>query len=548
MQIQAESDPVESTSDSDPVVRVTGLRVELSSGREIVDGISFDLRRGQILCLVGESGSGKTTVSTALLAYARSGAHIVAGTVELHGEDILIASAGRRRDLRGETVAYVAQDPNSAFNPALRIATQMTEAVLAHGWDKAAARARIAEVLVEVGLPASKDFIERYPHQLSGGQLQRVGIAMALMLRPDVLVLDEPTTGLDVTTQSRVLVLVRDLCSRNGIGALYVTHDLAVVADIADRVIVMLEGRVVEEATAAELFTRPQHEYTQQLLQAVPDVAAADLSGPTPDSDRRSTILAVEGLNAAYRHERVLHDISFEVTQGECLAIVGESGSGKSTLSRCLIGLHPEQDGAITWDQAPLDPRSRRRSAAVRKDIQYIFQSPHNSLNPRRTVGESIGRAHAVVVGGSAAPRRAAVAEVLERVGLRPDMAGLYPRGLSGGERQRVAIARALVCRPKLLICDEITSALDVIVQASILDLLRELQRADGLSMIFVTHNLAVVRNLADRVMVMNAGNVVEIGDMDAVLSNPSDSYSRELVDNTLSMATLRGERWVASG
>lgn len=529
-----------------PRAKVSSLCVTLKDSREIVSDVSFEISPGEILCLIGESGSGKTTVSTALLAHTRTGASIVSGTVEIQGIDILSQSPRSLRSLRGKAVAYVAQDPVSAFNPAIRILDQMMDVALCHGWRRTTARVRAISILAEVGLPTDPAFLARFPHQVSGGQLQRLGIAIAMMLQPGVLVLDEPTTGLDVATQAVVLKLIKQLCTGHGIAALYVTHDLAVVAAIADRVAVMRHGRIVESAAAAAFFSTPAHEYSRKLLQTAPDVACARPRDGALSDGSLGPVLRVSNLAARYGRLPVLSDVSFELFAGECLAVVGESGSGKSTLSKSIVGMHVEQSGLVELDGVPMDPYSRHRPLRARRDLQYIFQSPFSALNPRRSVGESIGMAYDLIK-GERMSRRRAIDEALMKVGLRSDQASLRPDRLSGGERQRVCIARALICKPRVLVCDEITSALDVVVQEAILDLLIELRDAEGLAMLFVTHNLAVVRNLADRVLVLDGGKTAEIGATESVLTHPNHPYTRSLLDNTLSISTISQERWGAS-
>ncbi|TPN85638.1 ABC transporter ATP-binding protein [Mesorhizobium sp. CU2] len=522
---------------------VRDLSVTLKGGREIVSDVGFEIAPGEILCLIGESGSGKTTVSTALLAHVRAGARIASGQISIGDVDVLSQTPRSLLSLRGKTVAYVAQDPTSAFNPAIRILDQMIEVALCHGWDRKTARTRAIEILAEVSLPTHDDFLCRFPHQVSGGQLQRLGIAIAMMLEPAVLVLDEPTTGLDVATQAIVLKLVRQLCTDHGIAALYVTHDLAVVAAIADRVAVMRNGRIVETDAAGPFFKAPSHDYSRELLQAAPDPALARPRTGMALGASAQPILRVAGLAARYGLAPVLNEVSFEVHAGECLAIVGESGSGKTTLSKCIVGQHTQQNGLVELDGVALHARSRNRSLKARRELQYIFQSPFSALNPRKTVGESIGMAHNLVA-GSKKNRSQAVVEALTKVGLRADQATLRPDRLSGGERQRVCIARALICKPKVLVCDEITSALDVVVQEAILDLLVRLRDEEGLAMLFVTHNLAVVRNLADRVLVLDKGKTAEIGATEDVLTRPQHPYTQSLLANTLSISTISGQRW----
>lgn len=584
-----------------PVAQVRGLRVEMPQGGDIVDEVSFDLMPGEVIGLVGESGSGKTTVGMALLGYARGGARITAGSVVIAGKggaavDVLALDDAGLRANRGLTVAYVPQDPASALNPALRVGFQIGEAILAHepACPAAQVQARVCAILREVGLPDSAAFLARYPHQMSGGQQQRIGIAMAFVLKPKVIVLDEPTTGLDVTTQNRVLEIIRKLCRDHGVGALHVTHDLSVIATLADRIMVMYSGRVVEFGSVEEVFNTPNHPYTQALLSAVPELghrtqlrviaghparpgerpqgcffaprcgiaqpdclaALPPMTGPEgghqtrclragihateepekmpdPAASIAPVVFAAQGLSFAYsRNVKVLHDVSFAVRQGECVALVGESGSGKSTLSRSLIGLLPAQRDTILYQGRALAPLAQHRSLEERRAIQYVFQSPHNSLNPRKTVAQILGLVFDCFNPRDAQARQRASLEALRQVGLPAGAMALYPDQMSGGERQRVAIARALMSTPQVLICDEVTSALDVSVQAAIINLLKDLQQERGLTLLFVTHDLALVRNIADRVLVLDHGHVAELGPVGQVIDQPQAEFTRQLVEN----------------
>jgi len=593
---------------SAPVVDVSELRVELlGSAVDIVDEIGLQIHSGEVLGLVGESGSGKTTVGMALLGHVRRGGKVGGGAVAVDGRDISALGGDDLRHLRGGVVSYIPQDPGTALNPALRIGTQLTEMLEAHAssWSQDERRQRVREALAEVALPTDEVFLRRYPHQLSGGQQQRVAIAMAFANRPKVIVCDEPTTGLDVTTQARVLETVRDLCRSHQVAALYVTHDLAVVAELADRVAVMYAGRIVESGPREAIFSSPRHPYTRRLLRAVPDIAGkrtvvgipgrAALPGSRPqgcffhprcplaDDESRSAfppvtdlggghtvrcfhhaeavqqtepegagqlgpravgeelVLTVRDLDAHYGASHALFRIDLDVHREECLALVGESGSGKTTLARAVSGLHSDYTGQVRLRDDPLPEAARRRSRGARKEIQYIFQNPYASLNPRRTIGQSIGRQLQLFYPGSRADTGRRVAECLERVALSSSAASRFPDQLSGGERQRVAIARALAAQPSLLICDEVTSALDVSVQAAIIELLGELRREMGLSMLFITHDLALIRTIADRVAVMNKGRIVEEGSVDAILTAPSADYTRELLANTPSIEVALG-------
>lgn len=578
------------------VLQVEGLRVELPGEVDVLSGVSFTLQAGEILGLVGESGSGKTTLATALLAHARRGARIVGGQVQVAGQALLDLQGEALRQARGSLIGYVAQDPATALNPALRIGTLLAETLASHQQhlNRAAQHQRIAETLDDVGLPSDREFLRRFPHQLSGGQQQRVMLALAFVLRPRLIVLDEPTTALDVSTQAHILATLRRLCKSQGVAAVYVSHDLAVIKDLVDRVMVMYAGRIVESASRAALFSLPSHPYTRGLLAAIPDVAGRRelqaIAGHAPAPGQRpqgcgfgprcgrfgprcgvsepplqvfaqghevacfephelpphtialtpiadihgqsaAPLLEIAGLNVAYDRQ-VLFEVSLQLRPGECLALVGESGSGKTSLARAVAGLGENAEGELRYAGRPLPLQARQRDAGLRHQIQYIFQNPYRALNPRQTVYQTLSAPlqHFFAIKGPDARQR--VDAVLKRVSLPASVADLYPHSLSGGERQRVAIARALLCEPSLLICDEITSALDVSVQASILDLLRQLQR-DGLTLLFVTHDLGVVRAIADRVLVLKTGRVVEQGAVDSVLDQPQAAYTRTLLTHS---------------
>jgi peptide/nickel transport system ATP-binding protein len=588
-------------------VEVRDLRIDLiGRDADVVDEISIAIKPGEVLGLVGESGSGKTTVGMALLGHVRRGGRVGGGAVIIDGRDLSELDAAGLRGLRGGTAAYIPQDPGTSLNPALRLRTQLSEMLDAHGGsrDAAARDARMREALEEVALPNDDTFLARYPHQLSGGQQQRVAIAMAFACRPNVIVCDEPTTGLDVTTQARVLQTVRELCHSHNVAALYVSHDLAVVAELADRVAVMYAGRIVEVGTRDQLFGGPRHPYTRRLLRAVPDLegkrAVVGIPGHAPLPGRRpegcffeprcslatdecrttfppasdvggghlvrcyhaqeaareikvegdvhavnaerepEIALAIRGLDAHHGKRHTLFGIELELHRHECLALVGESGSGKTTLARCVAGLHKNYTGAIVLGDKELPPAARSRSDEARKQIQYVFQNPYASLNPRRTVGQTVARQIELFFPGSKdMGQRVGVA--LERVSLSASAAAAYPDELSGGERQRVAIARALAAEPAVMVCDEITSALDVSVQAAIIDLLRELRTTMGLSLLFITHNLALIRTIADRVAVMTEGKVVELAPTADVLERPAAPYTQQLLANTPSIAAVDG-------
>ena len=578
-------------------VSISDLRIEVAgSGVDIVDEVNLTIAPGEVLGLVGESGSGKTTVGLAVLGHARRGVKLAYGDVMIGDSAMLALGEGALRHARGTLVSYVPQDPSTALNPALRINKQLMEVLEFHdfGGSNTARKARVQEVMSEVLLPSTPEFLRRYPHQLSGGQQQRVGLAMAFACRPSVIVLDEPTTGLDVSTQAHVLTTVRQLCHAHNVAALYVTHDLAVVANLADRVAVMYAGRIIEQGTAKELFFNPAHPYTRHLIAAAPDMETHDmvgLRGRAPAPGRRpkgcsfalrcelatadcmaefpaerevapgrivrcikpfevpqrtehvsvhsspiaasaTHALMVRDVCASYTGHQVVHNVDLYVDRGECLALVGESGSGKTTLSRSIGGLHREWTGEILLGSERLAPSARDRTTAQRLRIQYVFQNPYSSLQPRRTVGDSVARP--LIVGGASKTEAARkVGEMLERVALTAGYANRFPDQLSGGERQRVAIARALVSRPEVLVCDEVTSALDVLVQASIVELLGELRRDLGLAMLFVTHNLPLVASIADQIAVLADGKLVEAGPTDRVLHFPEAEYTKRLIADT---------------
>ncbi|MBN6040274.1 ABC transporter ATP-binding protein [Amycolatopsis sp. 195334CR] len=514
---------------------VSGLEVSTVAGEPVLHGVSYSIAAGEVLALVGESGSGKTTAGLAALGHFRRGLAARAGEVLVGGEvDLLALSVEDRRKFRGSTVSYIPQDPALSLNPGLRVGKQIAEVLEVHGFD-GSIPARVNEVLADVGLPADEPFQRRYPHQLSGGQQQRVGIAMAFACRPRVVVLDEPTTGLDVLTQALVLETVGRLAAEHGVAALYITHDLAVVAEIATRVAVLHEGRIVECGSTADVLHQPRHAYTRKLIAAVPALA-----GPagysTVDKLAAAPLLAASGIEVSYGDKAVLRGVDLAVEPGECLMLLGESGSGKTTLSQCVAGLTPHHRGSVSLDGVVLAPATRSRTAEQRGAVQYVFQSPFSSLNPRRTIARSVEVPLVHLTSMDRAERRERVAEVLARVRLDPALADRLPDQLSGGQRQRAAIARALVTAPRVLICDEVTSALDVSVQSTIIDLLGELRTELGMAMLFVTHNIALARHVADRIAVLHHGEIVETGPVDRVLDAPEHPYTEELLANTPSL------------
>jgi peptide/nickel transport system ATP-binding protein len=525
---------------SAPVLDIRGLTVSLPPGADrpyAVEDVSFSVAPGELLCVVGESGSGKSVTAFTVMGLNPPRAlKAVAGQVLLQGVDVLKQSTRGMRRLRGEKMAMVFQEPMTALNPVMKVGEQVAEMLEIHReLDAAQRRARVLETMRDVNLPEPGRLYHAYPHQLSGGQRQRIMIAMALTLEPALLIADEPTTALDVTTQAQILTLIKDIQRRHGMAVLFITHDFGVVAEIADRVVVMRHGRVVEQAPAAEIIARPRDPYTRMLMAAVPSLMPPERPQPKP----ARPALEVSGLNKTYgrsgwfgRGRQVLaaRDVELTVRPGETLGVVGESGSGKSTVARCVVRLVDPTAGTIRIggeDVARLDQRHLRRH---RRDIQIVFQDPYRSLNPRRTVGQSIVEGP-MNFGVSAAEALARARELMKVVGLSPDALDRFPHQFSGGQRQRICIARALAMEPKVLIADEAVSALDVSVQAQVLDLLSEVRRRFDLAMLFITHDLRVAAQICDRIMVMRHGEVVEQGPTREVYADPQHPYTRALLN-----------------
>jgi peptide/nickel transport system ATP-binding protein len=579
-------------------LQVDGLTVRTDAGLDVVSDVSLALSGGEVLGLAGESGSGKSTLALALLGYARPGLHIAGGRVVVDGTDVLSLRDSERRAIRGRRVAYVSQDANKSLNPSIRIGDLVREVMQVHGTGSSDADVQAA--LGRVLLPTDRQFRRRYAHQLSGGQQQRLAIGIALACQPSVLVLDEPTTGLDVVTQAMVLAEIARICRDERVASIFVSHDLAAMSTVATRIAVLYAGRVVEIDAAADLLAEPKHPYTSGLLESIPihsrpsvltgipgiPVGLADRppgcafaprcplhtpvcdeqmpellpvgvdhlarcihwdETPRPVRSARSVrpsadqppLLSVRSLRAVHRSGSrevvAADDVSFDVAPGERVALVGESGSGKSTIARCIAGLHRPAGGQIVLGDRVLSGHSRGRDRSQRQRLQIVFQNPYDSLNPRRTVEESITRPLHMFFGFGRRQARERVAELMSQVQLSPSLARRYPRELSGGERQRVAIARALAAGPDLLICDEVTSSLDVSVQATVLDLLARLD----IALLFITHDLGVVASIADRVLVLERGVVREEGDADTVLRAPAHPYTRQLIDSIPALPIL---------
>ena len=596
---------------------------------ETVHRCSVRVDPGEVVALIGESGAGKTTLALAALGYARPGTRFTGGRVLLQGRDVLAMPAPKRRDLRGREVAYVAQSAQAALNPAIPVGEQIVESLALHGMGEGAAR-RALDLLDLLDLPHPESLARRYPHQISGGQQQRVMMAMALACRPRLLVLDEPTTALDVTTQIEVLKAIKHVIRERNTAAVYVSHDLSVVAQLADRILVMHRGHAVEEGTTAAILTAARRDYTRTLLAAVKpkpgatpasvavameesppagvavameesppagvagameeslparvasamkdslpagvasaveesppagvavameDSPPAGVAGAHPPA--AAPVLAVRAVDASYerprpfrqlaRERHVLHGVDLEVHPREVLAVVGESGSGKSTLARVVAGLHPPLAGEVALDGEALAGRARRRSREQLRRIQIVFQSPEQSLNPERRVGEALARPLRLYFGMSGSRQADRIAELLEMVGLDPDFAGRFPAELSGGQRQRVSIARAFAARPDVILCDEVLSALDTVVASRILELMKALRERHRVAYLFISHDLSTVASIADRVAVMYAGRIVDAGPTGAVFAPPHHPYTQLLIGSVPALRQGWLEEVVAS-
>ncbi len=522
------------------VLDVRGLTVRLPEGADrefAVEDLSLTIGTGEIVCVVGESGSGKSvTAFTVMGLIPRKDLTPVAGEVLLEGEDLLKKSDAEMRKLRGEKMGMVFQEPMTALNPVIKVGDQISELLEIHtNMSSTERKARVIEVMTDVSLPEPSKMYNSYPHQLSGGQRQRIMIAMALALEPGLLIADEPTTALDVTTQAEVLELIKDIQRRHGMGVLFITHDFGVVADIADRVVVMQNGRVVEQGTRDQILRAPEHPYTKMLIGAVPSLNPPELRTIAG----AETALQASRVNKTYgklgflEKGRVVHaakDVDLVVRRGETLGVVGESGSGKSTVARCIVRLVDPTSGDIQIEGANIAQMAEAQLRRYRQKIQIVFQDPYRSLNPRRTVGQSIVEGP-MNFGLSASDALARAEELMQIVGLAPEALDRFPHQFSGGQRQRICIARALAMEPKVLIADEAVSALDVSVQAQVIRLLQDVRERYDLAMLFITHDLRVAAQICDRIMVMQHGKVVEEGLTSEVYSNPQHPYTQSLLN-----------------
>lgn len=527
---------------SAPILEVGSLNIKFRNNRtetDVVHNVSFSVNRGEVVAVVGESGSGKSLTALSVMGLLPPNA-VASGTVSLGGTDVLTLSDSELTKLRGRKVAMIFQEPMTALDPLFPIGSQIVESISAHqNLSKAAAKSRALELLELVGIPDPKRRFGHYPHQLSGGQLQRVVIAMAVSCEPELLIADEPTTALDVTVQAEILDLIRDLKGRIDAGVVFITHDMGVVADIADRVVVLRDGRVVEAQDSYSIFASPKSDYTQHLLDSVPFLGSESArhdgshASAEPDSE---PVLAVEDLTVSYRGRlgspdyTAVKDVSFEIGKGEVVGLVGESGSGKSTIGRAVVGLVKPSKGRITVCGSDITGLSSRKLRPLRSRFSMVFQDPASSLNPRETIGDIVAKPLRVHSSYRRGLIDSKVAEMLDRVRIPSGWTNRYPHELSGGQRQRLGIARGLILEPELLVADEPTSALDVSVQATVLDLFQELQAELGFSCLFITHDLGVVEILADRVAVLRRGHLVEIGDTYNVLHDSDDEYTTRLV------------------
>lgn len=525
---------------SEPLLKVRDLKIgatvyppgEKPHDIEIVHGVSFDLMPGKVLGLIGESGAGKSTIGLSSMAYGRGGVKITGGEVWVNGRDILKSKLSDIRKLRGGEVTYVSQSAAASFNPAKTIMEQVIEAAVEQGkFSRKVAEDRARALFAKLGLPDPDNIGARYPHQVSGGQLQRCMTALALCPEPDLVVFDEPTTALDVTTQIDVLMAIKEAIRDTGVAALYITHDLAVVAQVSDDIMVLRHGETVEYGTVDQIINNPQEEYTQALV----SVRSIEHEEKAPTEE---PVLSVRNITARYQGTKfdVLHNVNMDLYPGQTLAVVGESGSGKSTLARVITGLLPPREGEIYFNGRTLTPDFKHRSREDLRELQMIYQMADVAMNPRQTVGTIIGRPLEFYFGLRGSEKRKRIIELLDEIELGESFMDRYPAELSGGQKQRVCIARALAAKPKMIICDEVTSALDPLVADGILKLLLNLQKIEDVAYLFITHDLATVRAISDNIAVMYKGKVQRYGGKTQVLSPPFDDYTDLLLSSVPEM------------
>ncbi len=527
------------------LLEVEGLRISARNDEgveiPIVKGVSFDVHKGQVVALIGESGSGKTTISLAALAYTKPGLEFAGGQVRLQDEDVLTMAPLRQRALRGHKVAYLAQSAAATFNPAITIGEQVTESAVLHGvLTQEEANERSLGLYHALELPDPHRIGHRYPHQVSGGQLQRLMAAMALCGNPDLMVLDEPTTALDVTTQIEVLKAFKKVIREEHAAAIYVTHDLAVVAQIADHIVVLYNGKIMEQGSADQIINHATHPYTQKLMDAVRPKPAAGLGvALTGEHEQEIANLEVENMTAGYGEIvngepaiTVLRNVNVKVQNGHVVGVIGESGCGKSTLARVMAGLLPQSEGELKLDGEQLPGSLDKRERQQLQKVQFVFQMADTALNPKQTIGQIIGRPLEFYHGITGRENHQKVTEILEMVELSADFASRYPMELSGGQKQRINMARSLAASPEVMLCDEVTSALDSIVGANVIKLLTALRDKTGVSFVFISHDLSTVASFADEIVVLYAGQVVEQGPTDEVLTPPFHPYTRLLISS----------------
>lgn len=526
-------------SEQELLLKIRGLKIEGKSDEtwnQIVNGIDLDLHKGEVLGLIGESGAGKSTIGLAAMGFTRDGCRISDGSIEFDGVDLVNADAATKRGLLGKRIAYVAQSAAASFNPAHRLMDQHTEGPVQHNVFSAdESEADGVELYRKLRLPDPENIGFRYPHQVSGGQLQRAMTAMAMACRPDLIIFDEPTTALDVTTQIEVLASIRDIVEQFNTAAIYITHDLAVVAQMADKIKVLLKGDEVEEADTRTMLSSPKEDYTKSLW-AVRSFERKQK--PLANADE-TPVISIKNVTAAYGGGtvKVLHDVSFDIHAGRTVAVVGESGSGKSTTARCITGLLPPLEGTVEFDGVQLPADYRQRDKEQLRQAQMIYQMADTALNPRKTIGEIIGRPVEFYMGLTGTAKRKRVEDLLNILELEPNQyIDRLPSELSGGQKQRIGIGRALAAEPKFIICDEVTSALDQLVAEGILRTLAKLQDEFNLAYMFITHDLATVKSIADEVVVMKEGRVVEAGPKDAMFKPPHHAYTDLLLSSVPEM------------